>query len=344
VQLGLSDDQEQLVGAFETFFSKEAPPSRVRLAEPLGFDPELWAKLGELGGPTMGVPEEAGGGGASLLDLVLVAEQFGASLAPVPFVEAAVTARLLAVAGGPARGLLDRMAASPPAVGALALRPAVDGVARLVPAGAVADVVVGLDGDELVAVTAPPETGLRAPGNLGTGPVADRSLRSGSRLRLDGGPVAWAAYGTALDEWRVLMAGALVGLATAALRLGVAYAKSRHQFGVPIGSFQSIARDLADAATAVDGARLLAREAAWAAVDATDEFSSLASMAFLFAARTAQQAAGVGLHVHGGYGYMLEYDIGLYYRRAKAWPLAAGDPRRGVQHLADTLFGPVGER
>jgi len=121
----------------------------------------------------------------------------------------------------------------------------------------------------------------------------------------------------------------------------VAYAKSRHQFGVPIGSFQSIARDLADAATAVDGARLLAREAAWAADEAPDELAALASMAFLFAGRTAQQAAGAALHVHGGYGYMLEYDIQLYYRRAKAWTLAAGDPRRGVQHLADALFGPV---
>jgi len=341
VQLGLSDDQEQLVAAFETFFSKEAPSSRVRQAEPLGFDPELWAKLGELGGPMMAVPEDMGGGGASLLDLVLVAEQFGATLAPVPFVETAVTARLLAANGPAARAVLDPMAASPPAVGALALRPAIDGVARLVPAGAVADVVVGLDGDELVAAVSPPEGG--GPTNLGTGPVADRSLRSGSRHRLAVGAAASASHEMALDEWRVLTAGALVGLATAALRIGVAYAKSRQQFGVPIGSFQSIARDLADAATAVDGARLLAREAAWAAVEATDEFATLASMAFLFAARTAQQASGVGLHVHGGYGYMLEYDIGLYYRRAKAWPLAAGDPRRGVQHLADTLFGPVGE-
>jgi alkylation response protein AidB-like acyl-CoA dehydrogenase len=341
VQLGLSDEQEQLVAAFEAFFSKEAPSSMVRQAEPLGFDAELWAKLGELGGPMMGIPEADGGGGASLLDVVLLAEQFGASLAPVPFVESAVTARLLAAAGAPARELLEPMAAAPPSIGALALRPAVDGTVRLVPAGAVADVVVGLDGDELVAAVSPPSG--QAPANLGTGPIADRSLRSGSRHPLASGAAASAAYAVALDEWRVLTAGALVGLATAALRVGVAYAKSRQQFGVPIGSFQSIARDLADAATAVDGARLLAREAAWAAVDAPDEFASLASMAFLFASRTAQQASGVGLHVHGGYGYMLEYDIGLYYRRAKAWPLVAGDPRRGVQHLADTLFGPVGE-
>ena len=119
------------------------------------------------------------------------------------------------------------------------------------------------------------------------------------------------------------MSGALVGLGEAALALGVEYAKNRHQFGVPIGSFQSIARDLADVATLVDGARLLAREAAWAQAEEDQDFASLASMAFLFATRAARRASNVALHVHGGYGFTLEYDIQLYYRRAQAWPLGA---------------------
>ena len=343
MQLGLTDDQEQLVSVFQTFFAKESPPDRVRGAEPLGFDAELWAKLGELGGPTMGVSEDSGGAGASLLDLELVCEQFGAALAPVPLVDVLASARLLDAAGATGIEHLGSVAASPPAIAALALRPSIDGVARLVPAGAVAHIVVGLDDGELVAVVAPPDGEIRSPTNLGSGPIAHRSLRSGSRHVLATGARASGLAAVAVDEWRVLMAGALAGLATAALDLGVTYAKNRHQFGVPIGSFQSIARDLADAATAVEGARLLAREAAWAAAEAPGEFTALAMMAFLFAARTAQQSAGTALHVHGGYGYMLEYDIQLYYRRAKAWPLAAGDPRRGVQHLADTLFGAVEE-
>jgi alkylation response protein AidB-like acyl-CoA dehydrogenase len=336
VDLGVSDDQERLVSLFQTFFTKESPPDRVRLAEPLGFDADLWTMLGELGGPTIGVSEAAGGGGATLLDLELVCEQVGAALAPVPLVDATVAARLLEATGPPGRELLEGLGAAVPAV---ALRPAVDGVARLVPAGAVADIVLGVDDGDLVAVVAPPVPG-RA--NLGSGPVADRSLRSGVRHLLASGDAAAALWSVALDEWRVLTAGALTGLAAGALDIGVAYAKSRHQFGVPIGSFQSIARDLADAATAVDGARLLAREAAWAQVEEPGQFAALASMALLFAGRTAQQAAGTALHVHGGYGYMLEYDIQLSYRRAKAWSLAAGDPRRGLHHLADELFGPVG--
>ncbi len=131
----------------------------------------------------------------------------------------------------------------------------------------------------------------------------------------------------AVDEWRVLTAGALVGLAGAALELGVEYAKQRQQFGVPIGSFQALAHRLADVATAVEGAQLLAREAAWAADEGEADATSLARMAFLFAARAAQDTSAAALHVHGGYGFTLEYDVQLYLRRAKAWPLALGDPR-----------------
>jgi alkylation response protein AidB-like acyl-CoA dehydrogenase len=155
------------------------------------------------------------------------------------------------------------------------------------------------------------------------------------------GVAARRFYEQARDEWRVLTSGALVGLGTAALGLGVGYAKERHQFGVPIGSFQSIARDLADVATLIDGARLLARQAAWARAEDDQDFHSLAGMAFLFATRAARRASNVALHVHGGYGFTLEYDIQLYYRRAQAWPLAFGDPQLGVAQLADALFGPI---
>ncbi len=69
--------------------------------------------------------------------------------------------------------------------------------------------------------------------------------------------------------------------------------------------------------------------------------TALAAMAFAFCSRAAQQAAGVSLHTHGGYGFMLEYDIQLAYRRAKGWALMGGDPRRGLHDLADALFGPA---
>ena len=209
----------------------------------------------------------------------------------------------------------------------------------LVPFGPVAHTVVAMDAGELVLVADDGEAVARA--NLGSSSLADRSLQGPGRTVLATGEIARAAYGLALDEWRTLMSGALVGLGEAALAIGVEYAKNRVQFGAPIGSYQSIARDLADAATLVDGARLLAREAAWAQTDDEGQFAPLASMAFLFATRAARRASNVALHVHGGYGFTLEYDIQLYYRRAQAWPLRRGDPRRGAADLADALFGPA---
>jgi alkylation response protein AidB-like acyl-CoA dehydrogenase len=342
VDLSLSDEQEQLVVAFRVFFAKECPPAVVRDAEDAGgFDADLWRAVSALGGPTMGVDAEHGGAGAGLLDLELVAERSGAALAPVPLVDGWVVARALAASGAAGAAVLERLGAVVPPVAVLALQPARDGIARLVPGGAAATVVVGLDGDELVVVEGDPDHPARAH-DLGGVALADRSLRTGTRTVLASGAAASDAHERAVDEWRVLTAGALVGLAGAALELGVEYAKQRQQFGVPIGSFQAVAHRLADVATSVDGALLLAREAAWAADEHEADAVSLARMAFLFAARTAQATTAAALHVHGGYGFTLEYDVQLHLRRAKAWPLALGDPRRGTQHLADALFGPVG--
>jgi alkylation response protein AidB-like acyl-CoA dehydrogenase len=341
VDLSLTDEQEQLVEAFRVFFAKECPPAVVRDAEAAGgFDRDLWLAAAALGGPTMGVDAEHSGGGAGLLDLELAAERAGAALAPVPLVDAWATARLLAATGEQGQAVLGRLADEAPPVAVLALHPARNGVARLVPGGAVAEIVVGIDDDELVVIEGEPDAPPRVH-DLGRAAIADRSLRTGTRTVLARGPDADVLHTAAVDEWRVLMAGALVGLAGAALELGVEYAKQRQQFGVPIGSFQALAHRLADVATAVEGAQLLVREAAWAADEAEADAIPLARMAFLFAARAAHDTSAAALHVHGGYGFTLEYDVQLYLRRAKAWPLALGDPRRGTMELADALFGPV---
>jgi len=172
VDLSLSEEQEQLVGSFRAFFAKECPPAVVRASEQTnGFDRELWDAFGTLGGPAMGADPTVGGGGATLLDLELVAEQFGAVLAPIPLVEGLVAGRVLAAGDASARPVFDRLADEHPAVAAVALHPARDGLARLVPAGGVATVVVGLDGDELVIVEseAPARGSMR---NLGDGAIA----------------------------------------------------------------------------------------------------------------------------------------------------------------------------
>src|SRR5262249_29415840 len=128
--------------------------------------------------------------------------------------------------------------------------------------------------------------------------------------------------------WQLLTAALLVGIAARALEIGAAYARDREVFDRPVATFQTVAHRLADLATAVDGARLLVHEAAWSADEGRARAQALPTMAFCFSAEPAPAVAGDALHFHGGYGYTLEYDIQLYYRRAKACGLVGGGVQR----------------
>jgi 3-oxochol-4-en-24-oyl-CoA dehydrogenase len=312
VTLMLTPEQIALREALRRILAKASSPNRVRAAEDVSFDPGLWDALVSFGVPGIALA-------ADEVDLSLVAAESGRCLASAPVVESLVATRLLGADMGSR-------------VPTIALQPAVDGVARLVPAGAVADVVVALDGEELVAIAdAPTRRPLR---NLGNAAVADRVI-NGDREVLAKGDEARARFEGAIAEWRALTASALAGLSRAALELGTQYAQERNQFSVPIGSYQAIQQQLADVATEVEGAELLALEAAKRGGEA------LSIMAFAFATETARHAAAVALHVHGGYGFMLEYDVQLYFRRASAWPLALTDPRAEYVRLGHLL--PVSE-
>ncbi|MCU1397219.1 MAG: acdA 15 [Acidimicrobiales bacterium] len=321
MELAFSSDQRELLDAFEQFFSKESGPAVVRRAEPLGHDDSLWHRLDAM---------EVWGSGASTADLAVIAESAGRWIAPVPFVEHAV-----------ASPLIDEVGAG---IATIALRPATaDGAWRLVPAGAVADVVIGVDGADLVAVrSTPPGSG---PLNHASAPLADRSARDGVRTVL--GPAADMA--ALLARWKVLTAASLVGVASMALELALAYVQERQQFGVPIGSFQAVQHGLADLPGMIDGARLLAHKAAGAidrgddgrcniALNEIDDPLALASMAFVFAADVAAHATDRSLHFHGGYGFAEEYDIQLYYRRARGWALILGEPTAELLTLADRFW------
>jgi alkylation response protein AidB-like acyl-CoA dehydrogenase len=344
MDLSYSDEQQDLRETLSSFFSKESTVERVRASEPSGFDADLWDRIVAMGLPAMAVPEDLGGGGASLLDLVLTAEEFGKRIPPAPLIESVVATNLLGRlaregSSAVATELLTRSVAGDALV-SLALQPLADGVAKLVPAGAVADAVLALDTDQVVVFRSEvgPRSPLEVPLNLGAAPLADRGADIDERVVLASGPEAIAAYDIALSEWRLLMSGALVGLAQIAMEMGAAYVQQRRAFGVLIASFQTVQHRLADAATSLEGARLLTYEAGWAADVGLANAPALAEMAFLFSSEMAFRTAADSLHFHGGYGYTLEYDIQLYFRRAKAWPLTHGDPRDGYQSLAARLF------
>ena len=323
LDLALSDDERNVEELYSAFFAKESPIAIVREAEPLGFDRELWRRLTTTGAQAMAID------GASKTEMVVVAEQLGRHIAPVPLIEHLVASRVCESA--------DIHEGS--SIATLALRPAKGGSWKLVPAGAVADVVVGVDADELVAVSNAP-AGV-APKNHSCSPIADRST-AGDRTVLGHA----SAFAGLLSEWQMLTAAALVGVAARSLELALEYVKTRVQFDVPIGSFQSVQHGLADLPGLIDGARFLSFKAAWAqgsTVDVDDHQIDdpvvLASMAFLFASDVASIATDRSLHYHGGYGFSAEYDVQLYFRRARGWSLILGSTRAEELRLADLMFG-----
>jgi len=342
VELRPSAEQQLLVDSFAALYAKESPSERVRAAEPLGYDQRLWDELRGLGALSMAVPEASGGWGASVLDLALVAEQHGRALGSAPLVETQVACRLLARAGDSAADILGNAMAGDRVV-TVALRAPQRGVAQLVPAGAVATDVIVLHRGGLVVI--PTGEDRVVPENFGSMPLADvplsdAALAAGTTLADERS--AAGLMDAALDDWLVLTAAALVGIAERSVEIGVAYASEREAFGQKIGGFQAVGHRLADCATAVDGACLLARQAAWSFSEEPERHAELAAMAFAFAAATARDASDWALHFHGGYGFMVEYDIQLFYRRARAWANVVMSPAAARRRVADLRYGPPG--
>jgi alkylation response protein AidB-like acyl-CoA dehydrogenase len=338
VNLALSEEQRELVASFAGLLRRASSPDQVRVAEPVGFDPALWRDLLEVGAVIMAVPEAFGGWGATLLDLALVSEQLGRALASAPVIESQVVARLLAsVDLDPALEALGALLGGDQIV-SLALHPSRDGVAALVPAGAISDALVVRDGDRLDLVSTPVET-RRAVSNLGTAPLADVMLHGGTELTH--GAAARDTFEAALDEWLLLTAAALVGMGAAAHEEVCRYAAERRAFGGIIGGYQGVAHPLADDATNLDGARLLVHKAAWALDVGDSRGRELSAMAFAYASETAQRATYDAIHFHGGYGFMLEHDVQLFYRRVRTSARVWGDAEDGYRRAAAARYGSI---
>ncbi|HLH27100.1 MAG TPA: acyl-CoA dehydrogenase family protein [Chloroflexota bacterium] len=359
VDFALSEPQEMLRRTLREFMQREYPPTAVRAAETTerGYDLAIYQRLNDLGVLGLGLPEEVGGAGGSWVDLAVFYEEAGRALLASPHLSSVVLgggllarhgsaaqqqawladlargARVLAV-GWP----LEGGEAGPSGIEA---RRDGDGY---VLRGEVAHVAgyVGADGVLLVAEMA--DTGGRqglflaapdTPGLTGT----RQPLMSGeplARLRLDdarldaaaavGEALAPAAlWGPLLDGAKVALAAYALGAASAAVDMGVAYAKDRQQFGRPIGSFQAVQHRLANLQILVEQARLLTYHAAWL-LDQGADARRAAAMAKLRASIAVREAATGNILVHGGYGFMLEADPQLYYRRAKLLELALGNP------------------
>lgn len=349
MNLTLSPEQQMLQEAATKLFAAESTPQRVRAAEARGFDPQLWRQLVELGFATMRVPEPDAPAGMGLLEAVLVAEVAGAHVAAVPLAEALTAARLLGELArlppvhsepleGPAVAWLRRVQDGVLVV--MAPAPLGADTLPVIPGGAAAAAALLLDGDAVLLVE---REQLDARKSLGAAALAVARRGSGA-TRPDGaivlaqGAAARDAFLAAIEEWKLLTAAMLAGLSQRALKMAAAYAGERRQFDKAIGSFQGIAHPLADSQTEIDGAKLLVWRAVWALAHKPAEAAAAISMAWCWAAQSAPRAAARALHTFGGYGVSLEYDIQLYYRRARAWSLPLGDAQSELRQVADRLW------
>jgi alkylation response protein AidB-like acyl-CoA dehydrogenase len=330
----LSDDHVALQDAYKQFFKTHCSIETVRAAEPSGFDKNLWERLCAMGATTMALPESCGGDGATLVDLTLVAEEIGRSLAPVPWIDHVCAARLLGrlealdadtagLANGEQVAALDARIDSPAGI-------------RLIPTGSIADHIIVADGDQVVRLT------------FGTRPAKVDNLgrlamawvdpaAADTRAVVAEGPDALANYQRALDEWRLLTASALVGLVEETMTIAAEFAKTRYTLGVPISTLQAISHPLANMAITVQGGRNLARRAAWFLDNEPDERPELAPAAFVFMAEEAAKAATMAVHIQGGLGVSAEAAATAYLVRARGWPLAAGDPGATAQRVAEIV-------
>src|ERR1700755_1865353 len=198
IDYSLTEDHQALQAAYKDFFKTHCSIETVRAAEESGFDKSLWERLCAMGATTMALPESVGGDGATLVDLTLVAEEIGRSLAPVPWIDHVCAARLLARLGA-------RQADGVRGEQVVALDPQRDNVAgvRLIPTGSIADQIVIRDGDDVVLLT----FGTRPAkvDNIGRLPMAwVDPAAADSRTVIAKGSDASAHYERALDEWRLL--------------------------------------------------------------------------------------------------------------------------------------------
>ena len=324
------------------------------------------------------VPESAGGSGMSLLDGVVLYEELGRSLAPLPhYVSCVLSAAAIAEAGTSAQqaellggiasgehiatvGWLEPGGGHKPRGVQLAARSngdgfVLDGSKEHVQFAAAANLLIVLartgEGETDIDLFVVPAdiSGLAVEQRMSISSDSqylatfDRvSVPSAARLgEPDTGPGAgWLAWQRAMHAGAILAAAQAVGGASYALEVTVEYAKTRQQFNKALAEFQAISHYLADARSALDGARLLVYEAAWAHSTGRST-EQLAPMAKLFACRTYRDITAMCQQVFGGIGFTVEYDIQLYFRRAKQLQLSWWDQATCEDRIADAVLGQV---
>ena len=374
LNLDFDPEQEMLRDTVRGVCASTCPLSVVRELEddPTGYPPELWKQLGALDLVGLLLPEEYGGSAMSALEGVVLYEELGRALAPTPhFPSAVLCGGALAKAGSAEQrdSWLSKVASGEAILvpawleadggygpRAVTTRAAGDGDGLLISgrklhvpyARAASGLVVvartGNDDEDVDLFLVDPS----APGVTMTQQFSVASdcqyevvfdnVAVPAEARLGAPGSGWRTWDQVMLESVVLAAAQAVGGARYALEITVQYAKDRHQFDKPLGAFQAIGHYLADASTAVDGAETLVHEAAWAQATGRP-FDKLAPMAKLFACQTFRDVTAMAQQVFGGIGFTVEFDIQLYFRRAKQLQLSWWDESYLEELVARAVIG-----
>lgn len=362
-----SPEQDLLRDGVRKFLARSAADVRKVMATREGFDRAVWRRMAEeLGLHGIGLPEEYGGAGATLLELGIVCEELGRTVHPSPFFSSVILAgrTILAVGSEDEKRLLLPNIASGESIAALALLEeggawdldavttlarrdgdafVVDGEKAFVSDGHVADlfvVVARVDG-ALSAIVVERD----APGLTVTPLSTMDQTRRQARLSLSAvrgrllGPIENTFYALtrALDEAAVCLSCEMLGGASRALEAMVDYAKVRTQFGRAIGSFQAIKHTCAEVFLEVESARSAAYWAAWARANDDAEATIAASAAKSWCCDAYFHAAAACIQVHGGIGFTWEHDAHLHLKRARSAINLLGDPVLHRERVARQL-------
>jgi alkylation response protein AidB-like acyl-CoA dehydrogenase len=338
MHFAFSEDQELSRKSLRELLEKSCAPVQLRAAweSDTGRIPGLWERLTEFGLVGLTAPESHGGMGLGEVDLVLLLEESGRAALPEPILETtAVGIPLLAA-------LSDDSRAS------AVLGEAATGRATIAVGFEAAPYVLGAGAADVMVLERAGEAHLvkRAQVDLNHQASIDHSRRlfrvsfqADDTTCIARGPSAKLAFADAFDRGALGAAAELVGLGARLVEVAIEYAKTREQFGQPIGGFQAVKHQLVDAYLGLAFARPLVYRAAYSIEHADPARSTHVSAAKAYASDAAWRASRVALQVHGAIGYSYEHDLHLWMKRVWALAQAWGDAPWHRNRVASAIIG-----
>jgi alkylation response protein AidB-like acyl-CoA dehydrogenase len=337
MDFGLTDDQREIQRTGRELLAERAPFERVREhAEHARSDEALWRELCELGWPGIALSEEHGGQGLGQIELSILCEEFGSTVAPVPFLPTVLASTLIEHAGsGDQREHLLPGLASGETKGALGV--ALDGTAELVIGALDAEVIVLVEDEHTARALQ------RSQLEVESMPSIDPT-RSAARVSAspDAGEELAGDVAGGIDRALVSISAELVGVCTRALAMTVAYVKERRQFGVPVGSYQAVSHRCAQMLLETEKARAIAAYASWTADADPERLGAAAAMAKAEASTAGREVTASAIQAHGGIGFTWEADVHWLYKRAQIDAALLGGAKHHRARLASVLASHVG--